>query len=297
MPSLSYLIKDLPSSASLVDAWNMHWREYLMEAAEIGVLMFCICLFGALIYGRASPLEPLALSSTVKSFLMGIAIAISTFLIIRSPFGRRTGAHFNPAISLAYFYLGRIHRWDTLYYVASQFTGALAGVFVAHQVLGQHLSSPPVYFVITIPGEYGNSVAFLAEFALSGLLMGVVLFTTNRRRLVGFSPVMVALVTVFYYGLCSSLSGFSVNPARSFSSAIFAWIWRGIWVYFAAPVLGMLAAAHLYIRIEGRQNVYCAKVFHDLKSICPFHCNFRRLYREPERSGSAEPRELMRKDI
>jgi aquaporin Z len=49
-------------------------------------------------------------------------------------------------------------------------------------------------------------------------------------------------------------------------------------------VFGMLAAASLYIRIQGRQNVYCAKVFHDLKSTCPFACNIERLYREPEPS-------------
>jgi aquaporin Z len=294
MPPRFPLVTKLPSSASLADAYKTHWREYLMEAAELGILMLCICLFGTLIYSRASPLEPFAVSRSVKGFLMGMAIALSTFVIIRSPFGRRSGAHFNPAISLAYFYLGRMHRWDTFYYVGSQFTGAVAGVFVAHQVFGESLSGPPVSFVITTPGEYGNSIAFLAEFVLSGLLMGVVLFTTNRRRLARFSPFFVALVTVFYYGLCFSLSGFSVNPARSFSSAVFAWIWQGIWVYFAAPVFGMLTAAALYVRREGRQNVYCAKVFHDLESTCPFSCNIHRLYRQPELFRSEEGRELIR---
>jgi aquaporin Z len=254
-----------------------------MEATELCVLMFCICLFGTLIYSSASPLMQLALSRTVRAFIMGIAIATTSFLIIRSPFGRRTGAHFNPAISLAYFYLGRIHRWDTLYYVVSQFAGALVGVFVAHQILGERLSAAPVCYVITIPGHYGSSIAFVAEFVLSGLLMGVVLFATNHRRLAMFSPVIVAVVTVFYYGLCSSLSGFSVNPARSFSSAFFAWIWQSIWIYFIAPCLGMLTAASIYVRSEGRQSVYCAKVFHDLQSTCPFPCNFDRLCREPEK--------------
>ena len=81
---------------------------------------------------------------------MGIAVAIITLMIIRSPFGRRTGAHFNPAITLTYFYLGRVHRWDTLYYVASHFAGGLTGVFVAHQILGWRLSAPPGCYVITI---------------------------------------------------------------------------------------------------------------------------------------------------
>jgi aquaporin Z len=294
---LSLLITELPSSASLLDALEAHWREYLMEATELGALMLCICLSGTLIYSRASPIAILGLASMGKAFLMGIAVAISTFLIIRSPFGRRSGAHFNPAISLAYFYLGRMHRWDTLYYIASQFTGAVGGVFVARWILGEHLSGPPVRFVITIPGVHGDFIAFAAEFVLSGLLMALVLFTTNHRALARFSPMVVALVTVFYYGFCSSISGFSVNPARSFSSAMFAWVWRGIWVYFAAPSLGMLAAAYLYIRSVGREKVYCAKVFHDLESICPFACNIERLYRGPEGYWGERRRELLRKEM
>ena len=64
-----------------------------MEAAELVALMFCICLFGTLLYSGASPLEPLGLSRINKAFLMGVAVAITTSLIIRSPFGpthRRT---------------------------------------------------------------------------------------------------------------------------------------------------------------------------------------------------------------
>jgi hypothetical protein len=83
-------------------------------------------------------------------------------------------------------------------------------------------------------------------------------FATNCRSLTKFSPVIV-----FYYALCPSLSGFSVKPARSFSSAIFAifaWIWQDIWVYFAAPCPGMVAAAVLYIPSMGSQRVCCAKL-------------------------------------
>jgi aquaporin Z len=86
--------------------------------------------------------------------------------------------------------------------------------------------------------------------------------------------------SVCYYAFASSISGFSVNPARSFSSALFAWDWQGIWIYFLAPCLGMLAAAALYIRRAGRDSVYCAKVFHDLHSTCPFRCRFLGLYPE-----------------
>jgi aquaporin Z len=282
MSSPAYPITDLPASSSLQVVIATHWREYLMEAAELGTLMLGICLFGTLFYSSASPLADLALPHSIKALLMGFCVAATTFLIIRSPFGRRSGAHFNPAITLTYFWLGRIHRWDALCYVVAQFCGALAGVFVARQILGMHLSAAPVQYVVTTPGSYGNTTAFLAEYLLSGVLMGLVLFATNHRILARFSPLLVASLTIFYYAICSSIAGFSVNPARTFSSAFFAWFWWGVWIYFAAPCLGMLTAAAIYIRAAGPAKVYCAKVFHDLHSPCPFPCRFRQLYRDPE---------------
>ena len=245
-----------------------------MEATELGALMFGICLFATSLYSSASPLAAVALPELARPFLMGAAVAFTTFLIIRSPFGRRTGAHFNPAITVAYFFLGCVHRWDALFYVTFQFLGSVLGVLFAHQLLGASLSAFPVRYAITTPGSYGSVAALLAEFLLSALLMGVVLFSTNHKTLVKLSPIFVSLITIFYYGLCASLSGFSVNPARSFSSAFFAQVWLGIWIYFAAPGLGMLTAASAYVRFQGRGKIYCAKVFHDTKSICPFFCNF-----------------------
>ena len=255
-----------------------------MEFSGTGALMFCICLFGTILYSNASPMTRFALSRPESAAIMGMGVAGTTLLIIRSPFGRRSGAHFNPAVSLTYLWLGRMHRWDALYYVAVQFSGALCGVFIARQILGLSLSSDPVHYVVTVPGSYGRGVAFIAEFLLSALLMGVVLFATNHRTLARLSPLLVAAVTVFYFAICSSISGFSVNPARTFSSAIFAWIWRGIWIYFIAPCLGMLAAAGIYIRTFGPSRVYCAKVFHDLHSTCPFPCRFAQLVQKHLRS-------------
>jgi hypothetical protein len=101
MSSRSYLITALPRTASYSEAVRTHWREYLMEAAEVGLLMMCICFTGAFVYSEGSPLRHLSLSLTAKSFLMGGLVAASTYFIIRSRFGRRSGAHLNPAFTLA----------------------------------------------------------------------------------------------------------------------------------------------------------------------------------------------------
>ena len=247
-----------------------------MEGAETGALMLCICTAGVLFYGSASPMRALALSGSTRAALMGTAVALATYAIIRSPFGRRSGAHVNPALTLSFLWLGRIRRWDAASYVMCQFVGASAGVLVARQVFGAQLSETSVRYLVTVPGVHGDGIAFLAELILAGLLMGVVLFATNHRLLARFSPLFIAVLTVVYYAACPSISGFSVNPARSFASALFASIWRGIWIYFTAPCLGMLLAAEIYVAVMGRERVYCAKVFHDLRSTCPFPCRFNR---------------------
>jgi aquaporin Z len=112
--------------------------------------------------------------------------------------------------------------------------------------------------------------------------MGIVLYAANHRRLTRFSPIFVALPPILYFALCSSISGFSVNPARTFSSALFAWRWQGIWIYFLGPCLGMLAAAAIYIGGSESDRIYCAKVFHDRHSPCPFQCHFDGLFPESE---------------
>jgi aquaporin Z len=113
-----------------------------MEGTEIGALMLSTCIWGTLIYSSESPLDSLGLSQSFKSMLMGIAIAITTFLIIRSPFGRRSGAHFNPAVTLTFLWLGRIHRLDAVCYISAHFTGAIAGVLAAGR--SSACDSPPL---------------------------------------------------------------------------------------------------------------------------------------------------------
>jgi aquaporin Z len=251
-----------------------------MEGTELGSLMLSICICGSFLYSSESPLNYLALSRGIKSLLMGTAIAMTTLLIIYSPFGRRSGAHVNPAVTLTFLWLRRIHHWDAACYVVAHFAGAVVGVATAHQILGMRLSSAPVWYLVTLPGIHGRTVAFIAEFVSSALLMGIVLYASNHRRLARYSPLLVALFTIVYFGLCSSISGFSVNPARTFSSALFARIWEGIWIYFSAPCLGMLASAGIYINRMGSNRVYCAKVFHDRQSSCPFRCEFDSLFRD-----------------
>jgi aquaporin Z len=281
---VSFRVTALAPGASIAEAWRTHWREYLMEAAQTGALLFCIGLFASLLYSGVALQVPQAM----RPFAMGAGVSVVTVLLIRSRLGRRTGAHLNPAVTLAYYYLRRVHRWDAAFYVTFQFLGAVSGMWLARSVLGDRLARPPVCYAVTTPGGEGEIIAFLAEWGLSALLMDIVLFTANHKTLIRYAPFAVGVLTICYYGFCASLSGFSVNPARSFASALFAWIWHGLWIYFVAPVGGAVSAAALYAGWMGREHVYCAKVFHDTRSTCPFHCSFPELLRgEESESGGA----------
>lgn len=246
-----------------------------MESAETAALMIGVCFAGSYVYRRASPLEMLPRS--LAAAIMGTLVATVALLIVWSPFGRRTGAHFNPALTFTYYCLGFIHRWDAIFYILSQFIGGLAGVLFSKEVLGNLLSMPPVSYVATIPGNYGTWGAFFAVFIFAGITMGAILSASNRAGFTGVTPLLVAGLTILFYGLSPSLSGFSVNPARSFSSALFALLWDSLWVYFVGPCCGMLTAAMLYLQWPGSPPIYCAKVLHDDTSVCPFNCRFAQL--------------------
>ena len=117
------------------------------------------------------------------------------------------------------------------------------------------------------------AVAFLAEVAITFVLMLTVLFVSNARRLARYTGLFVGGLVFLYITFEAPLSGMSMNPARSFASAFLSDNWTGWWVYFTAPLLGMSLAAALYVRLRGPAGVRCAKLHHDNPYRCIF-CEF-----------------------
>jgi aquaporin Z len=218
---------------------------------------------------------------------MGLAMGVTAIAIIRSPMGRRSGAHFNPAVSITYLFLGRMHWLDTLFYVTAQFIGGAFGVTVAWMLIGFPLGSPSVRYVVTVPGRYGVWAAFLAEVFMGFLLMTLVLLSGSSARLARYTWLLVGLLVAMYVIVFSAVSGFGLNPARTFSSALFAGVWTAVWIYLSAPLLGMLMGAACFVTVAGMDKVYCGKIYHDLDSPCPFRCRFRQLLEPHPRMSTA----------
>ena len=252
----------------------MKWPLYCFEAAELAIFMISACVFTVLLFDPASPIVPLLANAATRRVLMGIAMGATAIFIIRSPIGKRSGAHFNPAITLTYLRLGKISLADSLFYVAFQFVGGLAGVGISAFVLGHRIADPAVNYAVTVPGAYGTAAAFLAELFMAALLMSIVLWTSNRPRIADYTSYFVGVLIALYIFLFAPVSGFSINPARTTGSAVFAHVWTAGWVYFTAPLMGMLAGTEVYVRTIGADRILCAKLHPDPKYPCPFLCQY-----------------------
>jgi aquaporin Z len=226
--------------------------------------------FGTLLEFPASPARQAMSEPLARRALMGLAMGLTAVGLIYSPWGKQSGAHLNPAVTLTFWRLGKVATWDALFYVLAQFLGGLFGVLLLAAILGPPFLEPPVSAVVTVPGEAGGAVAFLAEWVISLVLMLVVLFASNTPRLASYTGLFAGVMLAAYIIVEAPISGTSMNPARSFASALPARNWTAAWVYFTAPWLGMLVAAQAYSALKGGMAVTCAKLHHRNAKRCIF---------------------------
>jgi aquaporin Z len=255
-------------------AFRLNWPLYLFEGAELALFMISACVFTVVLFDPSFPVPRQIPSAVFRRLLMGIAMGVTAILIIQSPIGKRSGAHFNPAITLTYLRLGKIGRPDAIFYVVCQFIGGILGVALTVLFFGRSLAGPSVMYAETVPGKYGTGAAFAAEAFMAALLMGAVLWTSNRPSLSACTSYFVGILITFYVLLFAPISGFSINPARTTASAVFSNVWTAIWLYFSAPLLGMFFSAEVYLRTQGRDRILCAKLQPDPRYECPFFCHY-----------------------
>jgi aquaporin Z len=253
-------------------ARSLHWPEYLIEAAALGAFMVSAAVWAAVLYHPASPVAGAISDEWLRRALMGLAMGATAVSIIYSPWGQRSGAHMNPSVTLAFFRLGKVRMPDAAGYLVAQFTGGILGLAAASAALYGVVSDPSVNYVKTVPGPRGEAAAFLGELAISFVLMFTVLTVSNHPRYRRWTGICAGLLVWTYITVEAPLSGMSMNPARTFGSALVARDFPGLWIYFTAPPLGMLAAAELFTRRNGVASILCAKFHHPQSGPCIFGC-------------------------
>lgn len=169
---------------------------------------------------------------------MGIALTFGlVVLAMIYTVGEVSGAHLNPAVTLAFFAAGRCGLETVPRYMASQFLGALAGsvllrfLFPHSKTLGVTLPAGPVL------------QSFVLEAVLTFILMWVILSVSNGAKEKGVTAgIAIGSVIGLEAMFAGPISGASMNPARSFAPALVSMHFQHLWIYLVAPVLGALIA-------------------------------------------------------
>jgi aquaporin Z len=241
-----------------------------MEAAALGIFMISAGVFTTLLEWPESFAHRQIPNGDLRRTLIGMAMGATAMGIIYSPWGKRSGAHMNPAVTLTFLRLRKIPPADAFFYVLFQFLGGLVGVLLTALALGKSFTQVPVSYVVTVPGDPGNWAAFTGEFVAAFLMMGMIIYVSNQPSIARFTGLFAGILITGYVTFEAPLSGFGMNPARTFASALPSGIWTAIWIYFTAAPAGMLLAAQGYVMVRGKGPIQCCKLHHHPKRPCIF---------------------------
>jgi aquaporin Z len=231
---------------------RLHPQLYLAEAAGTALLVLVGLSF---VIGLAVLLP----SSGWRRALTGGCFGTVGALIAISPLGRISGAHINPAVSLAFWLEGKLAWRDLLGYVLAQMFGALIGA-VPLLLWGQ--AGRELGYGATLVGS-GVAVwmAFAGEMVATAALVLAIFITAAHERTRRFTPWTIPPLFAWLVWWEAPLSGASTNPARSFGPALISGLWGDFWIYLLAPALGAaLGIALIHLKLFGEHRIEVARV-------------------------------------
>jgi len=227
--------------------------HYLQEALGLAIFMISACLFSAMLENRQSSWHQAIPNAMLRNIIIAVMMGTTALFIFYSPFTSPSGSHINPAVTLSFLRLGKICHWDALFYILFQLAGGTAAVYTMQLLLGDALTEPPVNSAVTVPGKAGIWPAFFMEFTIAFITMSMVLFTGADARFKKYTRIIASCLVFAYVLIAGPVSGFGMNPARSFASALPAHTWTAAWIYLLVPIAGMLGAAEFFLWMNRRQ--------------------------------------------
>lgn len=198
---------------------------------------------------------------------LGVALAVGiTVIICAYAVGHISGGHFNPAVTLGAAAAGRLPWKDAVPYFIAQFIGATLATTVLYAIAaggpdGLLAKLQDGGFASNGYGEhspegFGLVSVIVVEVVLTAIFLYVILGTTHRLAPVGFAPLAIGLTLTLIHLVSIPISNTSVNPARSFATAIFGGgdAMGQLWVFFLAPAVGALIAGFTYKPLFDRSS-------------------------------------------
>ncbi len=234
-------------------SFKKNWIHYLQEALGLAIFMISACFFGAMLEAKNSTLHLVIHSSFIRTVIMGVLMGSTALFIFYSPWTSPSGSQINPAVTLSFLRIGKMCPWDVLFFILFQFAGGTLAVYVMQFFLGEKLISLPVNSVATVPIA-GNLQALITEFLIAFITMTMVMFTSHHEKLKKYTRIFAGCLVCTWVIVAGPISGFGMNPARSFASALPAHTWTAFWIYLFVPLAGMLMATEVFLFIQKRES-------------------------------------------
>jgi aquaporin Z len=212
-------------------------KLFLSEAIGTAVLLFFGLSFVIFNWGEGSVVVKLIPSEPLRRLLTGFLFGSVGCLVTLSPVGKISGAHINPAVSLAFWLAGKMNSFTMMRYILAQMIGAALGCLPL-LLWGQQGSS--IEYGITLPGEEGLSIAFIGEVVTTACLIFYLYIFIGTARLRDYTPFGIPFLYSILTWAEAPYSGCSTNPARSFGPAVVAHNFHFYGIYWVAPVIGVL---------------------------------------------------------
>ena len=213
------------------------WRRSAAEALAAFALVFGGC--GAIV---ADARYEAALGTVGIALVFGLVIMAMVYAT-----GHLSGAHINPAVTVAFALTRHFPRRDALAYVASQLAGATAAALCLLAVW----SDRPADLGATVP-SVGAGGALVYEVLMTALLMFVIMAVATDTRAVGAAAAIAIGGAVGLDALFGGpVTGASMNPARSLGPALASGEWTDFWIYLAGPFVGAALGAFAYQLVRG----------------------------------------------
>ena len=248
-----------PPGTPATGGW--HWTEWCCEATGTAILLFGGLSGLFLDFAPGSPVAPALPGQSSRLLLTGLILGVTGLIVTASPLGRRSGAHLNPSVTLAFWCRGHVHVHDLAGYVAAQVIGAMAGTQLARWCWGTRATA--LDLGVTRPGHgIGAPGATAIEALLTFVLLMAILAAVSSPRAARWTPAVAWGTVALLVWQAGALTGASLNPARSLAPALLAPDTGGLWIYITGPVAGALLAAAVITALPGTET-RTAKLLHD----------------------------------